>query len=103
MTALELEIEELALPLPVMLDIRTVAPAHAVAVADDLAGLALPAGSAVRGATVTLAEFHVGHRLELVIATPAGPARASLERRQLSDDHPVTPAEEPKRRRRGTS
>ncbi len=83
-------IEELGLPFPVSLDLRTIAPAHAVAVADDLAGLALPAGSRVRGVTSTLCEFHIGHRIELAIATPAGIAVAALERRQLTDEHPVT-------------
>ena len=86
---LELELEELALPFPVSLDLRTIAPAHAVAMATDLEGMALPARSRVRCSTRTLAEFHIGHRLELAIATPAGPARASLERTQLSEDHPV--------------
>ena len=84
-----LELEELTLAFPVSLDLRAIAPAHAVAMATDLAGLALPAGSIVRGVTVTLAEFHVGHRLELAIATAAGIAVAALERRQLSAAHPV--------------
>lgn len=86
---LELELEELALPFPVSLDLRTIAPAHAVAMATDLEGMALPAGSRVRGSTSTLAEFHIGHRLEFVIATPAGPARAFLTRSQLTAEHPV--------------
>lgn len=89
MTATAVEFEELALAFPVSLDLRTIAPAHAVAVADDLAGLALPAGSRVRGVTSTLCEFHIGHRIELAIATPAGIAVAALERRQLTDEHPV--------------
>lgn len=97
-----LELEELALAFPVSLDLRTIAPAHAVAMADDLAGLALPAGSRVRGVDVTLAEWHIGHRLELAIATPAGLAVAALERRQLSNDHPVT-WELTYRRRAGSS
>ena len=84
-----LELEELALPFPVPLDLRTIAPAHAVAMATDLAGLALPTGSRVRGVDVTLAEWHIGHRLELAIATPAGIAVAALERRQLTNEHPV--------------
>lgn len=89
MTATAVEFEELALAFPVSLDLRTIAPAHAVAVADDLAGLALPAGSRVRGVTSTLCEFHIGHRIELAIATPAGIAVAALERRQLTAEHPV--------------
>lgn len=97
-----LELEELALPFPVPLDLRTIAPAHAVAMATDLAGLALPAGTAVRGDSVMLCEFRVGHALELVVPTPAGPARARLERRQLTDDHPVT-WELSYRRRAGSS
>lgn len=97
-----LELEELALPFPVPLDLRTTAPAHAVAMADDLAGLALPAGSRVRGVTRTLCEFHIGHRLELAIATAAGIAVAALERRQLSNEHPVT-WELTYRRRSGSS
>lgn len=97
-----LELEELALPFPVPLDLRTIAPAHAVAMATDLAGLALPAGSIVQGVDVTLAEWHIGHRLELAIATPAGIAVAALERRQLTDEHPVT-WELTYRRRAGSS
>ncbi len=97
-----LELEELALAFPVPLDLRTIAPAHAVAMATDLAGLALPAGSRVRGVDVTLAQWHVGHRLELAIATPAGIAVAALERRQLSNEHPVT-WELTYRRRSGSS
>lgn len=97
-----LELEELALPFPVPLDLRTIAPAHAVAMADDLAGLALPAGSSVQGVDVTLAEWHIGHRLELAIATPAGLAVARLTREQLTDDHPVT-WELTYRRRAGSS
>lgn len=85
-----LELEELALPFPVPLDLRTIAPAHAVAMATDLAGLALPTGSRVRGVTRTLCEFHIGHALELAIATPAGLAVARLTREQLTDEHPVT-------------
>ena len=84
-----LELEELTLAFPVPLDLRTIAPAHAVAMATDLAGLALPAGSIVQGVDVTLAEWHIGHRLELAIATPAGIAVAALERRQLTNEHPV--------------
>lgn len=90
MTAPAVEFEELALAFPVSLDLRAIATPHALAMAADLAGLALPAGSIVRGVTVTLAEFHVGHRLELAIATPAGIAVAALERRQLTDAHAVT-------------
>lgn len=84
------ELEELALPLPVPLDLRVIATPHALAMARDLAGLALPAGSTVQGVDVTLAEWHVGHRLEVHIPTPAGMCRAELERRQLTDEHPVT-------------
>lgn len=102
MTAPAVELEELALPFPVPLDLRTIAPAHAVAMADDLAGLALPAGSRVRGVTRTLCEFHIGHALELAIATPAGLAVARLTREQLTDDHPVT-WELTYRRRAGSS
>jgi hypothetical protein len=102
MTAAAVEFEELALAFPVSLDLRAMATAHAVAMAHDLAGLALPAGSVVSGVTSTLCEFHIGHRLELVIATPSGPARASLERRQLTDEHPVT-WELSYRRRAGSS
>ena len=80
-----LELEELTLAL----DLRAIAPAHAVAMAADLAGLALPAGSIVRGVTSTLCEFHVGHRLELSVPTAAGYAVAALERRQLTPAHPV--------------
>jgi len=98
----ELELEELALPLPVALDIHAIAPPHALAMASDLAGLFLPAGTAVRGDSVMLCEFRVGHALELVVPTPAGPARARLERRQLTDDHPVT-WELSYRRRAGSS
>lgn len=90
MTAPAVEFEELALALPVSLDLRAIATPHALAMATDLAGLALPAGSIVRGVTSTLCEFHVGHRLELAIATPAGIAVAALERRQLTDAHAVT-------------
>ena len=97
-----LELEELALPFPVPLDLRTIAPAHAVAMATDLAGLALPAGSRVRGVTRTLCEFHIGHALELAIATPAGLAVARLTREQLTDEHPVT-WELTYRRRAGSS
>lgn len=97
-----LELEELALPFPVPLDLRTIAPAHAVAMATDLAGLALPAGSRVRGVTRTLCEFHIGHALELAIATPAGLAVARLTREQLTDEHPVT-WELTYRRRSGSS
>ena len=97
-----LELEELALAFPVPLDLRTTAPAHAVAMATDLAGLALPAGSRVRGVDVTLAQWHVGHRLELAVATAAGIAVAALERRQLTDEHPVT-WELTYRRRAGSS
>lgn len=96
------ELEELALPLPVPLDLRVIATPHALAMARDLAGLALPAGSTVQGVDVTLAEWHVGHRLELAIATPAGMCRAELERRQLTDSHPVT-WELTYRRRAGSS
>ena len=97
-----LELEELALAFPVSLDLRAIAPAHAVAMATDLAGLALPAGSIVRGVDVTLAEWHVGHRLELAVATAAGYAVAALERRQLTDAHAVT-WELSYRRRAGSS
>lgn len=97
-----LELEELALAFPVSLDLRAIAPAHAVAMATDLAGLALPAGSRVRGVDVTLAQWHVGHRLELAVATAAGIAVAALERRQLTDEHPVT-WELTYRRRAGSS
>ena len=97
-----LELEELTLAFPVSLDLRAIATPHALAMAADLAGLALPAGSIVRGVTVTLAEFHVGHRLELGIATAAGIAVAALERRQLTDAHPVT-WELTYRRRAGSS
>ena len=102
MTAPALELEELTLAFPVSLDLRAIATPHALAMAADLAGLALPAGSIVRGVTVTLAEFHVGHRLELGVATPAGIAVAALERRQLTDAHPVT-WELTYRRRAGSS
>lgn len=102
MTAPAVEFEELALAFPVSLDLRAIATPHALAMAADLAGLALPAGSIVRGVTVTLAEFHVGHRLELAIATPAGIAVAALERRQLTDAHAVT-WELSYRRRAGSS
>ena len=97
-----LELEEIALAFPVSLDLRAIAPAHAVAMATDLAGLALPAGSRVRGVDVTLAQWHVGHRLELAVATAAGIAVAALERRQLTDEHPVT-WELTYRRRSGSS
>lgn len=97
-----LELEELTLAFPVSLDLRTIAPAHAVAMATDLAGLALPAGSRVRGVTRTLCEFHIGHALELAIATPAGLAVARLTREQLTDEHPVT-WELTYRRRSGSS
>ena len=97
-----LELEELTLAFPVSLDLRAIATPHALAMAADLAGLALPAGSIVRGVTVTLAEFHVGHRLELAVATPAGIAVAALERQQLTDAHPVT-WELTYRRRAGSS
>lgn len=90
MTAPAVEFEELALAFPVPLDLRTIAPAHAVAMATDLAGIALPAGSIVQGVDVTLAEWHIGHRLELSVPTAAGYAVAALERRQLTDEHPVT-------------
>lgn len=93
-----LELEELTLAL----DLRAIAPAHAVAMATDLAGLALPAGSRVRGVTRTLCEFHIGHALELAIATPAGLAVARLTREQLTDEHPVT-WELTYRRRAGSS
>ena len=93
-----LELEELTLAL----DLRAIAPAHAVAMAADLAGLALPAGSRVRGVTRTLCEFHIGHALELAIATPAGLAVARLTREQLTDEHPVT-WELTYRRRAGSS
>lgn len=102
MTATAVEFEELALAFPVSLDLRAIATPHAIAMAHDLAGLALPAGSVVRGVNMTLAEFHVGHRLELGIATPAGLAVAALERRQLTDAHPVT-WELSYRRRAGSS
>lgn len=102
MTAPAVELEELALAFPVSLDLRAIATPHALAMAADLAGLALPAGSIVRGVTVTLAEFHVGHRLELAVATPAGIAVAALEREQLTDAHPVT-WELTYRRRAGSS
>lgn len=97
-----LELEELTLAFPVSLDLRAIATPHALAMAADLAGLALPAGSIVRGVTVTLAEFHVGHRLELGIATAAGVAVAALTREQLTDAHPVT-WELTYRRRAGSS
>lgn len=102
MTAPTLELEELTLAFPVSLDLRAIATPHALAMAADLAGLALPAGSIVRGVTVTLAEFHVGHRLELGIATAAGVAVAALTREQLTDAHPVT-WELTYRRRAGSS
>ncbi len=89
MTAPTLELEELALAFPVSLDLRAIATPHALAMAADLAGLALPAGSIVRGVTSTLCEFHVGHRLELSVPTAAGYAVAALERRQLTPAHPV--------------
>lgn len=102
MTAPTLELEELTLAFPVSLDLRAIATPHALAMAADLAGLALPAGSIVRGVTSTLCEFHVGHRLELGIATAAGVAVASLTREQLTDAHPVT-WELTYRRRAGSS
>ena len=102
MTAPTLELEELTLAFPVSLDLRAIATPHALAMAADLAGIALPAGSIVRGVTVTLAEFHVGHRLELGIATAAGVAVAALTREQLTDAHPVT-WELTYRRRAGSS
>lgn len=102
MTATALELEELTLAFPVSLDLRAIAPAHAVAMATDLAGLALPAGSRVRGVTRTLCEFHIGHRLELGIAAGVAVAVASLTREQLTDAHPVT-WELTYRRRAGSS
>ena len=89
MTAAAVEFEELALAFPVSLDLRAMATPHAIAMAHDLAGLALPAGSVVSGVTSTLCEFHIGHRLELAIPTAAGVAVATLSREQLTDDHPV--------------
>lgn len=89
MTATAVESEELALAFPVSLDLRAMATPHAIAMAHDLAGLALPAGSVVSGVTSTLCEFHIGHRLELAIPTAAGVAVATLSREQLTDDHPV--------------
>lgn len=97
-----LELEELTLAFPVSLDLRAIATPHALAMAADLAGLALPAGSIVRGVTSTLCEFHVGHRLELSVPTAAGYAVASLTREQLTDAHPVT-WELTYRRRAGSS
>ena len=97
-----LELEELTLAFPVSLDLRAIATPHALAMAADLAGLALPAGSIVRGVDVTLSAWHVGHRLELGIATAAGVAVASLTREQLTDAHPVT-WELTYRRRAGSS
>lgn len=102
MTAPAVEFEELALAFPVSLDLRAIATPHALAMAADLAGLALPAGSRVRGVTRTLCEFHIGHALELAIATPAGLAVARLTREQLTDEHPVT-WELTYRRRAGSS
>lgn len=102
MTATAVESEELALAFPVSLDLRAMATPHAIAMAHDLAGLALPAGSRVRGVTRTLCEFHIGHALELAIATPAGIAVARLTREQLTDEHPVT-WELTYRRRAGSS
>ncbi len=102
MTATAVESEELALAFPVSLDLRAMATPHAIAMAHDLAGLALPAGSVVSGVTSTLCEFHIGHRLELAIPTAAGVAVATLSREQLTDDHPVT-WELTYRRRAGSS
>lgn len=102
MTAPTLELEELTLAFPVSLDLRAIATPHALAMAADLAGLALPAGSIVRGVTSTLCEFHVGHRLELSVPTAAGYAVAALTREQLTDAHPVT-WELTYRRRAGSS
>ena len=89
MTAAAVEFEELALAFPVSLDLRAMATPHAIAMAHDRAGHALPAGSVVSGVTSTLCEFHIGHRLELAIPTAAGVAVATLSREQLTDDHPV--------------
>lgn len=97
-----LELEELTLAFPVSLDLRAIATPHALAMAADLAGLALPAGSIVRGVDVTLSAWHVGHRLELAVATAAGVAVASLTREQLTDAHAVT-WELSYRRRAGSS